>query len=62
MNLLEIILTLHGQLSGEQTRLLAEWGVDKALWGHIHNCFTEDGMFTKPEAMENFIVKNNLYN
>jgi hypothetical protein len=62
MNLLEIILTLHGQKSGERRRLLVQWGVDTALWADIQNCFTQDGMFVKTKTMEDFIVKINKEN
>lgn len=59
MNLLEIILALHGEKTGERTRLLDEWGVDTALWEHIQNCFTQNGMFTKPgrEIYEKFYIE-----
>jgi hypothetical protein len=59
MNLLEIILTLHGKTATEQKLLLIEWGVDKALWGHIQHCFTDEGRFTRSgrEAYEKFYIE-----
>lgn len=54
MNLLEIILTLHGHGYEKRKQLLKEWDVEPPQSRHIQHLFTDDGKFT-PKAKQAFI-------
>lgn len=47
MNLIEIIIGLHGLTSKERQEMLVDWGVESVLWPYIQVLYDQEGQFTE---------------